>query len=47
MNGIGSKLSTRIEEGMFVDGQLNGFGRIIYEDLSSYSGELLNGTKHG
>lgn len=47
MNGIGMKVSTRIEEGMFVDGQLTGFGRIIYEDLSYYSGSLKNGNKDG
>ena len=47
MNGVGTKVSTKIEEGMFVKGQLTGFGRVIYEDLSYYSGELLNGTKHG
>jgi hypothetical protein len=47
INGIGIKVSTKIEEGMFKDGELTGFGRIVYEDLSFYSGELLNGTKHG
>ena len=47
MNGVGTKISTKIEEGMFVNGQLSGFGRVIYEDQSYYSGELLNGAKHG
>jgi len=41
------RLEKTIQEGQFKDGKLNGFGRVIYEDLSWYSGELKAGNKHG
>ena len=41
------RLEKTIQEGQFKDGKLDGFGRVIYEDLSWYSGELKAGTKHG
>ena len=41
------KNDTQILEGQFLNGKLNGFGRIFYPTGSYYIGQFKNGKKHG
>lgn len=36
-----------IYEGMFINGQMSGFGRFIYQNQSYYIGQMLDGQFHG
>ena len=33
--------------GQFLNGEITGMGRRIYEDGTNYEGEFLNGERHG
>jgi len=44
---IGMKVSNNIEEGVFVNNNMTGFGRIVYEDQTWYIGQVSNSLKNG
>jgi len=36
-----------MQEGVYKDDMLNGYGRIFYKDGNYYEGKFQNGVKHG
>ena len=51
LNGFGRFISTQGKNtfyiGMFKDDKFNGHGKMQYDDLSIYSGNWLDGERHG
>lgn len=53
LHGVGrivytiGKYDTQIHEGQFVNGLLNGYGRVCYQTGNYYVGQFKNGKKHG
>ena len=48
LEGVGRVVrEDQIGEGQYVNGKLNGFGRVIYASGSSYIGWFKNGKAHG
>lgn len=47
MNGVGRGQSTQLQEGLWVNGKLNGYGRVIFDDGRVYEGELKDQVKFG
>ena len=42
-NGVGKEINNTIYEGQFVNGDYNGYGRLIYSNGSYYIGNWVNG----
>mmetsp|Transcript_13230 Transcript_13230/g.20650 ORF Transcript_13230/g.20650 Transcript_13230/m.20650 type:complete len:82 (-) Transcript_13230:6-251(-) len=40
-------MDNQIQEGMFIEGKLNGWGRVIFSTGNCYYGEMRNGEAHG
>lgn len=36
-----------VYEGLFINGEMSGFGRFVYNNKSYYLGQMLNGLFHG
>jgi len=47
INGVGRRQSTQLQEGLWVNGQLNGYGRVIFENGRVYVGGFKNQKKFG
>lgn len=41
------KVGKNIEEGVFINNSMTGFGRIIYDDQSWYIGQISNSIRNG
>jgi len=47
MTGVGRRESTQLQEGLWANGTLNGWGRVIFENGEVYEGELVNQKRKG
>ena len=37
----------QLDEGVYVDGKINGYGRLIYKDGGYHEGYFMNSIEHG